>query len=100
MLAVGTGRFLELAHAQLRGTDFEPALAPILEELRRPQDRIDDRADERKQRGGGRASDENRILDPPPGVEERPGDQRDPKDHEEQDQQVDGQVEGVVGDSE
>ena len=52
------------------------------------------------ERGGGRADDEEGVLDPPAGVEERVGDEREPEHDQEQDQQVDDQVQRVVGDAE
>ena len=79
----------------------EPApVAADLEELGRPEDRIDDRADEREERGPGRARDEHRVLDSPARVEERPRDQRDPHDHEEENNKVHEQVEAAVRDAE
>ena len=43
---------------------------------------------------------QDRISDPPAGVREGPVGERQPEDDQHQDDQVDGQVEAVVGDSE
>jgi hypothetical protein len=91
---------LELLHPQLGGADLELALVRVLQELGWAEDRIDDRAHEWEERGACGARDENRVLDPPAGVQERPGDQRDPHDHEEEDHEVHEQVEAAVRDAE
>ncbi len=88
ILAVRAGLLDQLADAQLRGTDLEVALAHVIEELRRPQDRVDDGADERKQRRRRGAGDQHRVLEPPLRVEVGPIDQREVDDDEEKDQQV------------
>ena len=100
MLAVRARLLLELADAKLGGADLELALLPLVEELRRAKDRVDDRPDEREQRRRGRARDQHGIVDPPPGVEEGPRDERKPNDDQKQDEEVDDEVESVVGDAE
>src|SRR5947207_10359954 len=98
--AIGTGLLLELPDAELGGTGLELALAGVLQELRRPQDRVDDRADVRKERGHGGAGNEHRVLDPPRRVQVGPGDQRDPDDHEKEDEEVHEEVQALVRDAE
>ena len=59
------------------------------------------RADEREdERGADGRRDEDRVGHAAPGVEERPRDEREVDNHQGEDEQVDGQVEGVVADSE
>ena len=98
--AIRARLLLELPHAQLGGPDLQLALLGVLEELRRAQDRVDDRAHVREQRGPGGAGDQDRVLDPAAGVEEGPGDQRDPDDHQEQHHEIHEQVQAAVRDAE
>ena len=56
--------------------------------------------DDRKQREHHRAADQHAVVEPPAGVEEGPRDQRQLDEHQAQDEEVDGQVEAVVGDPE
>jgi hypothetical protein len=86
--------------AELRRSDLELALVRVLEELRRPEDRVDDRPDVGEERGAGGACHQYRVPDPAPGVKVRPGDQGDPHHHEEENQEVHEEVESVVGDAE
>ena len=48
----------------------------------------------------GRAGDEHRVADPPLRVDAGPVDQREPDEREEQAQQVDREIDTVVGDPE
>ena len=88
-----------------RGAPRRPAISSsrsshVLEVLRRAHDRVDDRPDEREQRGRRRAADQHRVVDAPARVRVGPVDQREPDHDQEEDQQVDGQVEAVVLDAE
>src|SRR5215218_1800496 len=58
VLAVGTGLLAQLPHLQLRRFDLQLALVRVLEELRRPHDRVDGGADVGKEGGDGRAADQ------------------------------------------
>lgn len=100
VLAAWTGGLGELAQLKLGGLRIELALALVDEELRRPQDRVDERAHERKQRGDRRDPDEDGIFDPPARVREGPPDQGKPDHDQEKDEQVDGKIEIAVFDSE
>jgi hypothetical protein len=100
MAAVGARLLLQLPHPELRGADLELPLLRVLQELRRTQDRVHERPNEWKERRAGGAGDEHRILDPATGVEEGPGDQRDPHHDEEEDDEVHEQVEAAVRDAE
>src|SRR5688572_25825073 len=99
-VAVGAGQLGQLAHAQLGGLDLDLALARVLEVLRRAQDRVDRRANEGEERCRRGAEDEDRVADPPAGVEVGVGDQREPENDEHQDEEVRGQIEAVVFDAE
>jgi hypothetical protein len=86
---------------QLGRADLDLALVRVVEELRRPQDRVNHGADEREhERRPDRRCDEHRVAHPAPGVEERPRDEREVDDDQRQDKKVDDQIEGVVPDSE
>jgi hypothetical protein len=89
-----------VAHAQLRCLRLDLALAGVGEELRRAQDRVDDRADEGDERGRGGRRDEDRVGDTAPCVGPRPIDEGQPDDHENQDQQIDREVQRAVVNSE
>ena len=91
---------LDAVEPRLRGGDLEVALAHVREVLRRAHDQVDDRPDEREQRGRGGAAHQQRIRDAAAGVREGPVDQRQPDDDEEQQQQVYCQVQPVVLDAE
>ena len=126
-LAAGVAAVLELAHAARAAQEVAPRprsrsagtagsraarsrasaacisssrSAHVVEVLRRAHDHVDDRPDEREQRRERRAADQHRIVDPAPGVGERPEDERQPDDDEDEDEDVDGRVERVVVDAE
>jgi hypothetical protein len=84
----------QLAQPQLRGSQLELAFLAVLQELRRAQDRVDDRAQEGEDRGRGGARDQNRVLDPTLGVEVGPVDQRHVDDDQEENKQVEDEVQG------
>src|SRR5688572_28322525 len=54
-VAIVTRQVVHVGEPGLGGGDLELALAPVLDELRRPDDHVDDRADEREERRGRRA---------------------------------------------
>jgi hypothetical protein len=89
---VGARLLDQLAQPQLRGAQLELALLAVLEELRGAQDRVDDGPDEREHRRRRGARDQNRVLDPPLGVEVGPIDQRQVDDDQKEDQQVDDET--------
>jgi hypothetical protein len=91
---------LAAGQPRLGGRDLELALAHILQVLRWPDYQVDDGADEGKQRRGRGAADQHRVPDPAPCIGVGPVDQRDPEDHEEQQQEVDREVQPIVGDPE
>src|SRR6185503_7431812 len=75
--------------ALLHRLDLELALAHVLEVLGRPEEHVDQRADEgRDQPEHGRYPDEPRIFDPPPRVLEDPERRRQPEDCDEEQRQV------------
>ncbi len=81
--SIGASQFghimlVELVDPSRRRLHLELALAHVLEVLRRPHDRVDDRADEREQARCGRAADQHRIGHPPARVGVGPVDQREP----------------------
>ncbi|MGB3098179.1 MAG: hypothetical protein WBB30_02685 [Solirubrobacterales bacterium] len=100
MLASGARGLGQPAQTQRRRFHFKFTLLRVGEKLGWPEDRVDDRADEREQRSGGRGGDQNRIIDPATGIGVGPPDQGDPNDYENQDQQVDHEVQRAVGYSE
>src|SRR5687767_7664063 len=79
-VAIGAREVVHVGEPRLRSGDLELALAPILEELRRPDDHVDDRADEREERRGRRAPHEHRVFDPPLRVRVGPVDEREVED--------------------
>src|SRR5262245_23610256 len=87
---------LEIREPRLRRGDLDLALAHVDEVLRRAHDQVDDRPDEREQGGGRGTRHEHRVRDPAVRVAVRPVHQREPDDHEEEQQQVDGQCQPVV----
>ena len=91
---------LEIGQPGLGGSDLELALTNVVEVLRRADDQVHDRPDEREQRRRGGTRHEHRIRDPPVGVAVGPVDQREPDHDEEQQQQVDGQCQPAVFDAE
>ena len=91
---------LERRQPGLGCCDLQLALAHVLEVLGRTHDQVDDRADEREQRRGGGAADQQRVGDAPARVGEGPVHQREPDNDEEQEQQVDRQLQTVVLDAE
>src|SRR5215211_3439879 len=91
---------LEIREPGLRRGDLDLALTYVHQVLGRANDEVHDRPDEREQRCRGGARDEHRVRDPAMGVAVRPVHQREPDDHEEQQQQVDRQSQPVVFDAE
>ena len=67
-----------MTHPQLGGLGLDLALADVLEELRRAQDRVDERAEEGDEADDGGGRHEDRVADPAPGVGEGPVGQRQP----------------------
>src|SRR5579862_5175418 len=98
--ALLAGQVGDLRDPRLGGRHLDLALADVLEVLGRPQDQVDDRADVGEQRERGRARDQHGVGDPPLGVDAGPVDERQPDDPEEQAQQVDREIDTVVGDPE
>ena len=90
----------ELGQPSFGGLHLELALAHVVEILGRADDHVDDRADEREQRGGGGAADQQRVGDPPPGVGVGPVDERQPDHDQEQQNELDREVERAVVDTE
>src|ERR687898_561849 len=78
VLAVRAQLVVELQQARLGGLHLELAQAHVVQELRRADDRVDDRPHEREQRRKGRAPHEHRVVDAPAGAREPPEDQRGP----------------------
>jgi hypothetical protein len=74
-----------LAQDGLGRLEIPVAFLNVVQELLRPQDRVDQRADERKERARSRARDQERVRKPLPGVVEREDDQGAP-DRDERDQ--------------
>ena len=73
----------------LHRPDLELALAHVLDVLRRAEEEVDDRADERRHEPEHRRHrDEPRILDPPARVLVDPVGGREPEDGDEEDRQV------------
>src|SRR5512133_537306 len=99
-VAMRAQEVVQRVQPRLRRLHLELALAHVLEVLGRAHDHVDDRAHEREQGGRRRARDEHRIGDAPARVGIRVVDERQPHDHEDEDQQLDGRVEAVVGDAE
>lgn len=80
--------------------DLGLALADVLEELRRTQDRVDERADKGEERSGSGAADQERIGDAAAGVGEGVDDRGEiDRDHAE-DREGDDEIDGGVVDSE
>lgn len=100
VLTTRAGRLGQTPQTQLRCPRLQLPLANVLEELRRAQDRVDHRSDERNQRGHRRRPHQHRILDPPLGVGVGPVDQRQVDHRQEQDQQIQREVDRVVVDPE
>src|SRR5262245_29940162 len=91
---------IERVQARLGGLHLKVALADVLEVLRWSHDHVHDRADEREERRRCRAADQHGIGDASPRVGVRVIDERQPYDDEDEDQQLDGRVQRVVGDAE
>ncbi len=73
----------------LHRADLELALADVLEVLRRPEEEVDERADERRHEAEQRRHrDQPRILDPPARVLVDPVRAGQPEDDDEEDRQV------------
>src|SRR5262249_4475078 len=89
VLAMRAGLLDPLAQLELSGAQLQLALLPVLQELGRPQDRVDDRAQVREDRRSGRARDQHGVLDAPPRIQVGPVDQRQIDDDQEEDQQID-----------
>jgi hypothetical protein len=68
-------RVVQARQACLGRGHLELAQAHVVEELRRADDQVDDRADEREEGGERRADHQQRVVDPPAGIGERPEDQ-------------------------
>src|SRR3954462_8353945 len=100
VVAVRAQRVVELSQAGLDRLQLELAQPNVVEVLRRADDRVDDRADEREQRCRDRTADQDRVVNAPARVGERPPDQRRPDDDQDEDQDVDGRVQRVVVDPE
>jgi hypothetical protein len=100
VLAVRAELVVERHEAGLGGLHLELSQAHVVEVFRRTDDRVDDRAHEREQRGDRRARDEHQVVDAPARVGERPEHEREPDDDEHEDEDVDGRVERVVVDAE
>src|SRR4051812_19319572 len=98
-LAVRARERLELGQPRLGRRDLELALADVLEVFGRPYDQVDERAHEREQRRDRRRADQHRVVDSPASIRVGPPHERQPGDDEEENQQVDDEVEGVVGDA-
>ena len=78
-----------LREAILHRLDLELALAHVLEVLRRPEEHVDERAEERHDDADEHGHpDDPRILDPPLRVLVDPVERREPDDDGEEDQQV------------
>lgn len=90
----------EVPQANLGGSDFDIALVGVGQEFGRAKDRVDDRADEWEERGGGCAADQERIGDPPTGVGEGEDDQGQPDCDQAEDRKGDDEVQGSVFNSE
>ena len=99
-VAVRAQEVVQRVQPRLGRLHLELALAHVLEVLGRADDHVDDGPHEREQRGRRRAGDEHRIGDAPARIGIRVVDERQPHDHEDEDQQLDGRVEAVVGDAE
>ncbi len=76
VVAVRAERVLEIGQPRLGGGHLELAQAHVVEELRRAHDQVDDRPDEREEGRERRADDQQRVVDAPASVGERPEDQR------------------------
>ena len=84
-------RAVEVARAEppLHRLDLELALAHVLEVLRRAEQHVDQRPDERARRPIARHdTDDQLVRDAPAGVLEDPVDRRDPEDEHEEDREV------------
>ena len=86
--------------ARLGGLHLDLPLADVLQILGGTNDHVNDRAHEREQRRGGRATDEHRIGDPAAGVGVGPIDERQPNHDEEQDDQIRREIEPAALDAE
>src|SRR6266542_5333898 len=86
-----TNRAVEVAACKtlLHRPDLELALAHVLEVLGRPEEHVDERADERRHEPEqDRRTDEPGILDSPPRVLVHPVADREPEDDDEEDREV------------
>src|SRR5450755_1028282 len=100
IVAVGAEVIAELRQTRLRRLHLELALPNVVQILGWPDDHVDDRPDERKQRRQGRAADQQRVGDPAPGVGKGPVDESQPDHDQEQDHQLNGEVQRAVVDPE
>jgi hypothetical protein len=100
VVAVRAQDVVERVQPRLGGLHLELALAYVLEVLGWSHDHVDDRAHEREQGGRRRTADEHRIGDAPPRIGVRVVDERQPHDHEHEDQELDRRVEAFVVDAE
>jgi hypothetical protein len=93
---MGTEVIANLCKARLRCLHLQLALAHVVQVLRRPDDHVHDRPDEREQRCSCGAADQHRISDAPARVGIRPVNERQPDHHQEQQQQIHDQVDRAV----
>ncbi len=94
------GRVLEVTEPHFGFLDLGLALADVVEELRRPEDRVDERPDVREERGCSGAAHQERVGDSPACVGEGEHDEGDPDRNQNQDHQRRGQVQSSVFNSE
>ena len=78
---------------RLDRADLELALAPVVDELRRAEQHVDERPDERREQPDERREpDEERLLDAPGRVAERPVAQREPEHDEDRAGDLDAEL--------
>ena len=100
VVAVRAGQLVELDQPGLGRRHLELALAGVVEELRRPQDEVHERPEEREEGRHRGAGDQHRVGHTPPRIRVHPDDQRQVDDDQAEDEQVDDEVERAVVDAE
>ena len=79
--------------ARLDRADLELALTPVVDELRRAEEHVDERPDERREQPDERREpDEERVLDAALRVAERPVAEREPEHDEHHDGHLDDEM--------
>src|SRR5206468_11573897 len=78
---------------RLEGADLDPSGMCVLECLRRPEEQIHERADERHEPDERRRADEPVVVDPPPRIAMGPVREPEPEECEEEEREVAGDLE-------